>query len=106
MLREARLRLEYAHLYPMLEPGIWAPAAMMAEKVAAIRLLQLAEIYVLHHRVLIDAHFEFRGGASRRSTALPEQSSRLPRSDDDQPLQPPKDRGRRSEGLPGGAGRV
>lgn len=66
MLREARLRPEYAHLYPMLEPGIWEPATITAEKVASIRLLQLAETYVLHDRVLSDAHFEFRGGSARR----------------------------------------
>jgi hypothetical protein len=66
MLREARLRPEYAHLYPMLEPGAWLSAAITAEKVAAVRLQQLADTYVLHDRVLIDAHFEFRGGTSRR----------------------------------------
>jgi hypothetical protein len=66
MVREARLRPEYAHLYPMLEPGAWAPAAAIADKVAATRLLQLADAYVLHDRVLTEAHFEFRGGTPRR----------------------------------------
>jgi hypothetical protein len=66
MLREARLRPEYAHLYPMLEPGTWALAAVIAEKVAAMRLLQLADSFVFHDRVLCDAHFEFRGGRPRR----------------------------------------
>jgi hypothetical protein len=66
MLREARLRPEYAHLYPMLKPGAWMSAAVTAEKVAAVRLLQLADTYVLHDRVLTEAHFEFRGGTSRR----------------------------------------
>jgi len=66
MVREARLRPEYAHLYPMLEPGAWTSAALTAEKVAAIRLLQLVDTYVFHDRVLTDAHFEFRGGAPRR----------------------------------------
>lgn len=65
MVREARVRPEYAYLYPMLEAGRWVPAAAIAEKVAATRLLQLAETYVLHDRVLNDAHFEFRGGAPR-----------------------------------------
>jgi hypothetical protein len=46
----------------------------MAEKVAAIRLLQLADTYVLHDRVLVDTHFEFRGGEGRRGTALPQVS--------------------------------
>jgi len=66
MLREARVRPEFAHLYPMLEPGAWAAAALVAEKVAAIRLLQLEDTYVFHDRVLTDAHFEFRGGTPRR----------------------------------------
>ena len=50
----------------MLEPGRWALASVMAERVAAIRLLQLADTFVLHDRVLADAHFEFRGGSPRR----------------------------------------
>jgi hypothetical protein len=66
MLREARLRPEYAHLYPMLVPGAWDSAAATADKVAAIRLQQLAETYVLHDRVLPESHFEFRGGTPRR----------------------------------------
>ena len=66
MLREARLRPEYAHLYPMLEPSAWAPAADVALKVAAMRILQLADTYVFHDRVLTDAHFEFRGGTPRQ----------------------------------------
>ena len=66
MLREARLRPEYAHLYPMLVPDAWEPATDTAAKVAASRLVQLAETYVLHDRVLADAHFEFRGGSPRR----------------------------------------
>jgi hypothetical protein len=66
MLREARLRPEYAHLYPMLVAGAWDSAAATADKVAAIRLQQLAETYVLHDRVLPESHFEFRGGTPRR----------------------------------------
>jgi hypothetical protein len=66
MRREARLRPEYAQLYPMLEPGKWESALVTAQKVAAIRLLQLADTFVLHDRVLADTHFEFRGGSARR----------------------------------------
>ena len=65
MVREARLRPEYAHLYPMLVPGAWVSAALTAEKVAATRLLQLVDTYVFHERVLTDTHFEFRGGTPR-----------------------------------------
>jgi hypothetical protein len=69
MRREARLRPEYAQLYPMLEAGRWELASVAAEKVAATRLLQLADTFVLHDRVLPDAHFEFRGGSARRNYA-------------------------------------
>jgi hypothetical protein len=65
MRREARLRPEYAHLYPMLNPGAWESAASIAELIAATRLQQLDDTYVLHDRVLTDAHFEFRGGTPR-----------------------------------------
>ena len=67
MVREARLRPEFAHLYPMLEAGAWGPAALIAEQVAATRLQQLSDTYVFHDRVLTDAHFEFRGGTPRRA---------------------------------------
>jgi hypothetical protein len=66
MRREARLRPECAHLYPVLEPGQWESAASTADKVAAIRLLQLEDAYVLHDRVLPEVHFEFRGGSPRK----------------------------------------
>lgn len=66
MRREARLRPEYAHLYPMLKPGEWESAAATADKVAASRLIQLEDAYVLHDRVLAGTHFEFRGGSPRR----------------------------------------
>ena len=66
MRREARLRAEYAHLYPMLEPGQWESAASIANKVAASRLLQLEDAYVLHDRVLPEVHFEFQGGLPRK----------------------------------------
>jgi hypothetical protein len=69
MQREARLRPEYAHFYPMLEPGKWEPAASVAEKIVATRLLQLADTFVWHDRVLAEAHFEFRGGSARRDTS-------------------------------------
>ena len=65
MRREARLRPQYAHLYPMLKPDTWEVAALTAERVVTTRLQQLDETYVLHDRVLPDSHFEFRGGASR-----------------------------------------
>lgn len=60
-MREARLRPEYADLYPTLTPGQWEPAARVAETVLArLLLLEISET-PLHDRVLPEAHFEFRG---------------------------------------------
>ena len=43
-MREARLRPEFAHLYPGLTPGRWEPASRIAEAVLANVLLhQMAE---------------------------------------------------------------
>jgi hypothetical protein len=62
--REARLRLEYAELYPGLRPGEWEAAAVLADRLLADSLLRGAGT-ALRGRVLQEAHFEFRGGASR-----------------------------------------
>ena len=70
-MREARLRPEFADLYPTLTPGQWEPAARVAEAVLArLLLLEISEA-PLQDRVLNEAHFEFRGetpdGAPRGS---------------------------------------
>jgi len=60
-MREARLRPEYADLYPTLTPGQWEPAARVAEVVLArLLLLEISEA-PLGDRVLNEEHFEFRG---------------------------------------------
>jgi hypothetical protein len=61
-IREARLRAEFAHLYPALEPGRWEVAARMADQVVAWLLRQPDRGYVAPERVLRSEHFEFRGG--------------------------------------------
>lgn len=62
--REARLRPEFARLYPGLEPGVWLPAGEVAVGVVA-RILQLeTRDLELEQRVLSDEHFEFRGQTS------------------------------------------
>jgi len=62
-MREARLRPEYAHLYPGLTPGDWQPAARIAEAVLANYLLQQIADAPSPDRALDETHFEFRGGA-------------------------------------------
>jgi [ribosomal protein S18]-alanine N-acetyltransferase len=71
-MREARLRPEFADLYPTLTPGQWEPAARVAEVVLArLLLLEISEA-PLRDRVLNEEHFEFRGetpdGTPRSST--------------------------------------
>jgi hypothetical protein len=65
MRREARLRPEYAPVYPTLTPDVWQGAAMLSEMVAALRQLTAPRDAVLQDRVLPDAHFDFRGGLPR-----------------------------------------
>jgi hypothetical protein len=62
--REARLKPEFAHLYPGLKPRIWYSAAWLsARQFARIPCDgQAASITAM----LNDSHFEFRGGRPRR----------------------------------------
>jgi len=59
--REARLLPDCARFYPGVAPGVWEPAAMLADRVLAGGLLRGGAIG-WRHRILHDAHFEFRGG--------------------------------------------
>jgi hypothetical protein len=60
--REARLKPEFAHLYPPLKAGQWGPAGTMANKLIAWVLGTKKHDYVSSERVLREEHFEFRGG--------------------------------------------
>ena len=62
-MREARLRPEYADIYPELVPGQWEPASRIAEVVLARYLLQKMTDSQVADRALNESHFEFRGGA-------------------------------------------
>ena len=66
-VREARLRPEWAHLYPGLEAGVWVVAAQLVPLVLRHRL-QDQPTWEFTERILVDDHFEFRGGRSRDST--------------------------------------
>jgi len=63
--REARLKPEFAHLYPPLKAGQWESAATMADRLVAWLLgkKQKKQLgYVSSERVLRPEHFEFRSG--------------------------------------------
>ena len=60
--REARLRPEFAALYPGLEPGTWQDALGLAEQILSEHLRRPSPGYMLSDRVLAKEHFEFRGG--------------------------------------------
>jgi hypothetical protein len=59
-IREARLRPEFAELYPGLEPGVWLPATTVGQKLLLWHLATAAA--PRGERLLADEHFEFRGG--------------------------------------------
>lgn len=62
-MREARLRPEFAHLYPGLRPGQWESAGRIAEAVLANLMLQEMTDATAKERLLTEEHFEFRGAA-------------------------------------------
>jgi hypothetical protein len=62
-VREARLRPEFAALYPGVEPGVWQDAPALAEQMLTEHLMRPSPGYMLSERVLAKEHFEFRGGS-------------------------------------------
>lgn len=61
--REARLKPEYAHLYPALVGGRWEPAGVLAERMVSW-LLRQHRGYTKPDRVLRSEHFDFRNGST------------------------------------------
>jgi len=59
--RQARLKPEYANLYPPLTPDVWEPAAEMGARVLLWQVQQQGTA-ALGTRLLDEHHFEFRGG--------------------------------------------
>jgi hypothetical protein len=71
IVRQARLRPEFAEEYVAIEPGIWFSAAGLAEKLITRLLREGVSDEELPQRVLDPTHFEFRGGegAATRSAS-------------------------------------
>jgi hypothetical protein len=63
--REARLRSEFAHLYPSIAPDRWDLAAVMADRVVVGLLRRPNSGWIATDRILPPEHFEFRGESPR-----------------------------------------
>lgn len=63
-VREARLRSEYAYLYPNLVAGEWLAATDVGAKMLLWQL-RSGRPPRLGERLLSDKHFEFQGGRDR-----------------------------------------
>ena len=64
-IREAKLRPEFASLYPSLEPGVWLPATTVGQKLLLWHLATAATPQ--GERLMTEEHFEFRGGGTAES---------------------------------------
>jgi hypothetical protein len=67
--REARLRPEFADLYPGLDPGVWYKAAWLSARQFARNPCEGDAASIA--RMLDERHFEFRGGGHRRQPSGP-----------------------------------
>jgi hypothetical protein len=76
-IREARLRPQYASLYPALEPGTWQPASAIGRQLLLWHLT--APTAPQGERLMSEEHFEFRGG-TRRDQAEVARTRRADRS--------------------------
>jgi hypothetical protein len=65
-IREARLRPQYASLYPALEAGTWQPASAIGRQLLLWHLTIPSPPQ--GERLMSEEHFEFRGGAARNGT--------------------------------------
>ena len=75
--REARLRKQYAELYPGIEPGVWIPVERLLSDITDLIHKDRSRSGVITgKRLLREEHFDYRG-VSARPTGLPEGSTRL-----------------------------
>jgi hypothetical protein len=75
--REARLRSEFARLYPGLDPEVWMPVESLLRHVTDLIHQDPAKAGIITGtRLLRQEHFEYRG-SSDRPEGLPEGFTRL-----------------------------
>ena len=68
--REARLRPDFAPLYPYLQAGEWESAAELTDRVVANTLGRPDGMFITGERALDAEHFEFRGKDERQAPRL------------------------------------
>ena len=74
--REARLRPEYAGLYPVLPPGVWMSASDIGHQ---LLIWHLATAHLPDgERLISEEHFEFRGGERRSGSWINQRSEQAP----------------------------
>ena len=62
-MREARLKPEYASLYPGVQPGVWMSASAIGQQLLLWHLT--APATPQGERLMAEEHFDFRGGQKR-----------------------------------------
>lgn len=64
--REARLKADFAHLYPGLDSSAWTPVEALINRVVTLLYGDRANSgRITGARLLRDDHFEFRGASAR-----------------------------------------
>jgi hypothetical protein len=87
-VRQARLRPEFAHVYPWLNWGSWETAESVANRVMTWLLTEHRGSIAGTDRVLPSEHFDFRGPSResyRRSATRPRRYIRRLDSSSDSP---------------------
>ena len=74
--REARLRPEYAELYPVLAPGVWMTASDIGRQLLLWHLATARSPG--GERLINEEHFEFRGGERRSGSYVNQRTARAP----------------------------
>ncbi len=88
--REARLKPDFAYLYPGIDAGTWTPVETLLNRVVTLLYGDRSKSGVITgERLLREDHFEFRG-SSPRPEGLPADLTRLSDS-----AAEPKRRGRK-----------
>jgi hypothetical protein len=79
MYREVQLKAEFAELYPTLESGRWYTAAAVAGLLKATRIIREGDRVQITDRIVLPAHFEFRGGCPRFGSWVGKHTRRIDR---------------------------